>query len=421
MNLRFWKRRPPSDGDAAPEQEPPARTQPSPLGEPTDELVLGLAHLPPAGPEPDPALVRLIAEQTGMGDAQAGALDEFSFPAGNRLPYDGCLDTEERGALATNRIRRATSERIQHELKVQRAGQLAAAREQEAQLASDVETLLEHESSCREELDIIQEKSRGPRGAGRWSGGFGEPEERQRRRDWMFLGVGVLLVALDFALQYDSFRDFSPNAVIRGLLAAGVTLVMVLLPHLAGRLLRSRDAAGAAAGIELAAAIGIGVVWLPTAFGLARLRAGILTRDPDGAGAVRPALDALGMGYGAAVLLFAGLILLTGLFGFAYGLMREHPAIANYRNAVNVRIRAQQRLNEARKEIARLEAVDEEELANALAGANDAADERTRETYSGGRAAYRQGAARAMGQPSFTEAASHTDEQPTSPSFQGKP
>ncbi|GAB3408106.1 hypothetical protein GCM10027569_20900 [Flindersiella endophytica] len=410
MNLRFRTRRPASDNDASSGQEPPVRTQPVPIGEPTTELMLGLAQLPSVGPEPDPAMVRLSAEQTGLGDAQAGALDEFSFPAGNRLPYDGCLDTEERGALAANRIRRATAEQIQHDLKANRAGQLAAARAQEAQLASDAETFQEHETACREELDVIQQKSRGPRGAGTWAGGVGEPEQRRRRRDLLFLFLGGLLVLLDFALQLDSFLDFSPSLPVRVLLAGGVTLVMVLLPHLAGRLLRSRSAPGAAAGVELAAAIGIGVVWLPTAFGLARLRAGILTRDFDGPGGVAPALDALGMGYSAAVLLFAGLILLTGLFGFAYGLMREHPAIANYRNAVAVRVRAQQHLNEVRKEIARLEAVEEEELEQALDEAHAAADQRTRETYSGGRAAYRQGAARAMGQPAFTEAASHTDE-----------
>lgn len=367
---RWWqrllpRRRPDSEQDT----EAPMRAEMPDFGAPTEDYVEDTGRLPRTWTEPDPGLTREAAVQAGLHDAGIGMYDDHSFETGAVPQYIRQLAARKDQMVSDNEIRRQQAAAVDAAARRQRAADLAANQVLIDRLDEDIAAAERHLESCANRLDLLQaehdhrrRRSGPPRepgtGTPRWAGAALDQKEHRTERS-VFLTLGLVFLGLDLVLQYESFADLTSWTPGRMMIAGVVSLVMIALPHRAGRLLRHRhDPAGD--DWALPVALGTLVVWLVAAYALARLRVGVLSRTAGDAAdgtaldphdALRQALGYLHLGYWQAVLLFLSLILLTGLFALLYGLTDEHPALVAHR-------RARKRLDELTQD--RIQAVAEQ-------------------------------------------------------------
>jgi hypothetical protein len=126
-----------------------------------------------------------------------------------------------------------------------------------------------------------------------------------------------------------------------------VGAVMIIVPHILGRLLRALPATGAVRVLGLPALALLGA-WVYACWVLGDLRTGLLAEepaplvtDPAQAEYLQPeirdrqsVLGELGIGAQTMSLMFVALLLLSGGIAFLLGLARSHPYLAAYRDTV---------------------------------------------------------------------------------------
>ncbi|GAA3958967.1 hypothetical protein GCM10022384_09790 [Streptomyces marokkonensis] len=172
---------------------------------------------------------------------------------------------------------------------------------------------------------------------------------------WMTWATLLALVLVEAPIYWAAFQPFhgvgSVNADTQTItLAAAAAFVMVLLPHLAGRMLRWRATTGAVRALWLPSLTLLGVwVALTVLFGV--LRAKFVTQGegetelpPEAEGFVgadtgptSTLLDRLDLAPQTVTAMFCALLLLSGGIGFLLGLFREHPFLDAYRSALEDR------------------------------------------------------------------------------------
>ncbi|MDN3353854.1 hypothetical protein [Actinomadura sp. DC4] len=414
---RWWQRLLPRRTDESQDAGAPMRAEMPALGTPTEDYVEDTGRLPRTWTEPDPGLLRDAAVQAGLHDAGIGMYDDHSFETSAVPQYIRQLAARKDQTVSDNEIRRQAAAAVDGAARRRRIADLAANQVLIDRLDEEIAAAERHLEACGTQLDALQadhehRRRRTPRAtSARWAGAARDRKEHKAERN-VFLTLGLVFLMLDLVLQYESFADLTSSALGRMMLAGAVSLTMIALPHLAGRLLRHRhDPAGDAfAPVGAVATLG---VWAGAAFGLAWLRVGVLSRiggtSPDGTAldpsvALPRALRYLHLSHWQAVLLFLTLILLTGLFALLYGLTDEHPALVAHR-------RARERLDEltmnridAVAQQAWLAAEMPEEADRRRDEAWDARREQIEALYIDAAHAYLHAAAQASARPLFSEA-----------------
>ncbi|MFH9815196.1 hypothetical protein [Streptomyces sp. NPDC017230] len=172
---------------------------------------------------------------------------------------------------------------------------------------------------------------------------------------WMTWATLLAIVLVEAPIYWAAFQPFhgvgSVNADTQTItLAAAAAFVMVLLPHLAGRMLRWRATTGAVRTSWLPSLTLLGVwVALTVLFGV--LRAKFVTQsegetdlppEAEGfagadTGTTATLLDRLDLAPQTVTAMFCALLLLSGGIGFLLGLFREHPFLDAYRTALERR------------------------------------------------------------------------------------
>ncbi|MFF2382434.1 hypothetical protein [Streptomyces sp. NPDC058108] len=238
----------------------------------------------------------------------------------------------------------------------------------------------------------------------------------------------LLLLALVFAVEvpiyWVAFRPFhgvgsSGSGLLNTTLALSVAMLMLAVPHLAGRAVRERGATGASRPAAPGALLFL-CVWAACTVTLGVLRARtVLAKEPveqvTGAAAgfddlstnIPSLADRLDLQPQTVYWMFIALLLLSGGIGFLAGLLREHPYVDSFRSALE---RRAQRGGELAAAYARLAAV-----RAWVDSSGDRADQRRRavdarlraadELYEVAAEAHRHGLTSAAADPAITEAA----------------
>jgi hypothetical protein len=251
--------------------------------------------------------------------------------------------------------------------------------------------------------DLGWEGPHGPRITGRWA--------------TVILGC---LVAVEVPIQYVIFQDlhgYSPfEEFLTWVFTIPVSLVMVLLPHLAGWWYRTRTATGSDRLLRVVPLLLL-VPWAFLAVMLGYLRARVLLAPPQlpPSSSSTSYLKNVPVTSNAAPLhvtpatmtvMFSALILGVGGIGFLLGLAREHPFAGAYNGATARRDALLERLN-------RLAAPSERAARQAAAGqdppersASEIRIEAIHAAYTAAEQAYLDAIANAAADPAVTEAAS---------------
>ncbi|ARZ72440.1 hypothetical protein SMD11_6864 [Streptomyces albireticuli] len=193
---------------------------------------------------------------------------------------------------------------------------------------------------------------------------------------WMVWSLLLVIAAVEVPIYWIAFQPFhgsgsTESDALSGMLAISAAVVMVTIPHLAGRALRSRGATASAKGMRLPA-VALIAVWGFATWALGHLRAKLVFRHRDpqplpkdlegvaGMEDLRPTptlVDSLHLEPTTVTWMFVALLLLSGGIGLLLGLLREHPYLDSYRSHLELR---------ARLERAREAAVASAERARAL-------------------------------------------------------
>ncbi|MFI2210549.1 hypothetical protein [Streptomyces sp. NPDC020141] len=253
-----------------------------------------------------------------------------------------------------------------------------------------------------------------------WEGAAARPGMSARGR-MILLG---LLALVELPVYYVVFQQLHGTGDLAAVLSVSLTLavstVMILAPHIAGRILRRRSATGA---IRLAAvpALALMAAWGYGAWTLGELRAKLVFREerplivsPDVKTVpVESLADSLNLSPDSVSLMFVALLLLSGGVAFLIGLGDEHPYLAAYRsNAEELRrLEAEIEADEAGAERARqAEAVLNARIDHRRA-AQDARLHAVSDLYEAAAHAYLDGVAGKSGDPAVTEAAMRLSRQ----------
>ncbi|MEV6123997.1 hypothetical protein AB0M23_26400 [Streptomyces sp. NPDC052077] len=190
-----------------------------------------------------------------------------------------------------------------------------------------------------------------PSGSGAWEG----LTKRPGIPSWMSWAMLAVLILVEAPIYWAAFQPFHGVGTMSAdaqtiTLAGAAAVVMVFLPHLAGRLLRWRAGTGAIRLAWLPALTLLGVwVALTVLFGV--LRTKFVTQGEeisegggDGfagadSGPATTLLDRLDLTAHTVTAMFCALLILSGGIGFLLGLFREHPYLDSYRTAVERRER----------------------------------------------------------------------------------
>ncbi|MGC9439380.1 hypothetical protein [Streptomyces sp. WG5] len=242
---------------------------------------------------------------------------------------------------------------------------------------------------------------------------------------WLTWVTLLAIVLVEAPIYWAAFQPFhgvgSVDADTQTItLAAAAAFVMVLLPHLAGRMLRWRATTGAVRASWLPSLTLLGVwVALTVLFGI--LRAEFVTQsegetelppEAEGfagadTGSTATLLDRLDLAPQTVTAIFCALLLLSGGISFLLGLFREHPFLDAYRTALERRDALLRR---------REESVAATERARATRNTAEARREDRRQAteqriravhalYDAAAAAYLNGLVTGSGDPAVTEAA----------------
>ncbi|MEU6506154.1 hypothetical protein [Streptomyces sp. NPDC046942] len=173
---------------------------------------------------------------------------------------------------------------------------------------------------------------------------------------WMTWGLLGVIVAVEVPVYWIAYQPFhgigsTGGDLLSGTLAASSAIIMVTVPHLAGRMLRWRSATGSPRGSWFPAASLLGV-WGGLTWLLGTLRAKFVMqhdtpapaggdtsgfRGLGGASDTTTLVDRLHLTTQTVTWLFCALLLLSGGVGFLLGLFREHPFLDAFRTAVERR------------------------------------------------------------------------------------
>ena len=242
------------------------------------------------------------------------------------------------------------------------------------------------------------------------------------RRGTLALLGSLMLVELP--IYWSSFRrvhgtgDASAN-LLTATFTLAVGIVMISVPHVLGRMLRTLPATGSPRLLALPALLLLGA-WTHACWVLGGLRASLLAEDrdllldPDQARYLDPevrdagsVLDQLGIGEQTMSLLFTALLLLSGGVAFLLGLGRTHPYLAAYRATLRERERlaaAEQASTLAARRAGQRAAAHPAEV-QAGRDALDAALREVDDRYEAAAHAYLDGLASGSRDPAVTEAA----------------
>ncbi|MFF8614840.1 hypothetical protein [Streptomyces sp. NPDC015350] len=243
---------------------------------------------------------------------------------------------------------------------------------------------------------------------------------------WLTWAMLLAIAAVEIPIYWVAFQPFHGTGsresdFLSGTLAISTAVLMVLLPHLAGRTLRNRAATGSLKAAALPALALLGV-WGFSGWALGDLRARLVLRHPDsietpadiedfdGAGdlAQPPTLvDSLGLAPETITWMFVALLFLSGGIGFLLGLLREHPYLDAYRSALERRAERVRQREEARiaADRARSLTLTAQERADRRREAVDARVRATEELYEAAAHAFLEGVVERSSDPAVTEAA----------------
>ncbi|MFD5497978.1 hypothetical protein ACFWH4_35110, partial [Streptomyces sp. NPDC127091] len=171
--------------------------------------------------------------------------------------------------------------------------------------------------------------------------------------DWMRWGLLILILAVELPIYWVAYQPFHGIGnvdvdVQTGVLAVGTAVMMVVLPHLAGLMLRRRPETGSFRAVWFPALFLLGVwVFLTGVLGVVRAKYVMQTEEPtptiDG---FRPAgtdtaagslIERLELEPWTVTWLFVALLVLSGGIGFLLALCKEHPYLDAYRTAIERR------------------------------------------------------------------------------------
>ncbi|MER8061172.1 MULTISPECIES: hypothetical protein [unclassified Streptomyces] len=243
---------------------------------------------------------------------------------------------------------------------------------------------------------------------------------------WMTWALLAVIMAVEVPIYWVAYQPFhgvgsAGGDFMSGGLAISSAVIMLVLPHLSGLMLRWRSATGSPRLGWLPAVSLLGV-WGGLTWGLGLLRAKFVTqhdspapaagasgfRGIGGAGADTTTLvDRLHLSSQTVTWLFCALLLLSGGVGFLLGLFREHPFLDAFRTALERRTGLLRRHEESVAVTERARAA-QETAEDRRRARREAANERT----SAARQLYEAAAARYLGEvmtaskdPAVTESA----------------
>lgn len=192
---------------------------------------------------------------------------------------------------------------------------------------------------------------------------------------WLSLSLLLVIMAVEVPVYWVAYQPFhgvgsTGGDLMSGTLAVSSAVIMLILPHLAGHMLRWRTATGSPRGgwFPALSLLGVwgGLTWL-----LGTLRARFVmqhdTPAPVGGGASgfrglggsaagpTTLVDRLHLTTTTVTWLFCALLLLSGGVGFLLGLFREHPFLDAFRTSLERRaeLRAERERSLAATERAR--------------------------------------------------------------------
>ncbi|MFG2835657.1 hypothetical protein ACGFYE_11780 [Streptomyces zaomyceticus] len=241
---------------------------------------------------------------------------------------------------------------------------------------------------------------------------------------WMVWSLLLVIAAVEVPIYWIAFQPFhgSGNAesdTLSGTLAVSAAIVMVVVPHLAGRALRGGSGTGSLKWANLPALTLIGV-WGFSTWALGHLRSKLVFRhrepervpaeygDVAGLGDPQPTLiDSLHLEQTTVTWMFVALLVLSGGIGLLLGLLREHPYLDSYRSHLERGTRLERQREDAvtaaqRARAVEASATDDTEL---RAEATRARQRATTELYEAAAHAFLMGVAERSSDPAVTEAA----------------
>ncbi|MGW7793411.1 hypothetical protein [Streptomyces tricolor] len=196
---------------------------------------------------------------------------------------------------------------------------------------------------------------------------------------WLTLVLLLVVMAVEVPVYWVAYQPFhgvgsASGDTLSGTLAVSSAVIMLILPHLAGHMLRWRSATGSPRSGWLPALSLLGV-WGGLTWVLGTLRAKfVMQKDTpastggdltgfsglDGSSTGTPTLlDRLDLTPSTVTWLFCALLLLSGGVGFLLGLFREHPFLDAYRTAVEQRDDLQRRHEQTKADTERARAAQE--------------------------------------------------------------
>ncbi|MFE1193218.1 hypothetical protein ACFW6E_10520 [Streptomyces olivaceoviridis] len=244
---------------------------------------------------------------------------------------------------------------------------------------------------------------------------------------WLTLALLVVIMAVEVPVYWVAYQPFhgvgsTGGDALSGTLAVSSAVIMLILPHLAGHMLRWRSATGSPRGGWLPALSLLGV-WGGLTWVLGTLRAKFVMQHDAPAPTGKDTAGFRGLGGSSAdtstlvdrlhlstqtvTWLFCALLLLSGGVGFLLGLFREHPFLDAYRTAVERRAELQARRERSAAATERARAA-QQTAEDRQGQRREAADERiaaARQLYEAAAHEYLDGVMTASRDPAVTESA----------------
>ncbi|MEV7418598.1 hypothetical protein [Streptomyces sp. NPDC089919] len=241
---------------------------------------------------------------------------------------------------------------------------------------------------------------------------------------WMVWCLLLVIAAVEVPIYWIAFQPFhgtgnTKSESLSGTLAVSAALVMVIVPHLAGRALRGRSGTGAARRANLPA-LGLLAVWAFSTWALGHLRAKLVFRHRESPLADQaenipglenlrtPSLiDSLHLSTTTVTWMFVALLVLSGGIGLLLGLLREHPYLDAYRSHLELRARLERDRAAAVTAGERARALQEtaEDRARLRGEAHRSRTRATTELYEATAHAFLMGVVEGSADPAVTEAA----------------
>ncbi|MFJ9863000.1 hypothetical protein [Streptomyces sp. NPDC101165] len=243
---------------------------------------------------------------------------------------------------------------------------------------------------------------------------------------WMTWALLVVIMAVEVPIYWVAYQPFhgvgsTGGDFMSGGLAISSAVIMLILPHLSGLMLRWRAATGSPRRGWIPA-LGLLGVWGGLTWALGLLRAKFVTQHDSAtpaagtggfrglggaAGDTTTLVDRLHLSTQTVTWLFCALLLLSGGVGFMLGLFREHPFLDAFRTAVERRTRLLRRHEESVAATERARAA-QETAEDRQQARREAANERmasARQLYEAAAHSYLDGVMTASKDPAVTESA----------------